>query len=244
MIINQEIAVISGEILLVPYSAHHVPQYHRWMSSSQLRMLTASEELTLEEELDNQKSWREDSDKLTFISVDASSWNQRNRQLGAAREEQNCKQDVIATIDDEDATMRGDVNMFFQEDEANASHILGEVNIMVANPSARGKGFGKRVLLIFLWYVLSQRSLLTAEYCAAGKSTEHTLVAFVAKIDQENRVSISMFEAVGFQRISDTPNYFGEVELKFDVDMAREKIKQTFLNKEPMLLRYDVQSKT
>ena len=37
-------------------------RYHRWMLSEELRQLTASEPLTLDEEFRMQKSWREDED--------------------------------------------------------------------------------------------------------------------------------------------------------------------------------------
>lgn len=37
-------------------------RYHEWMKSPELQQLTASEPLTLEQEYDMQRSWREDSD--------------------------------------------------------------------------------------------------------------------------------------------------------------------------------------
>lgn len=37
-------------------------RYHEWMKSPELQQLTASEPLTLEQEYDMQKSWREDDD--------------------------------------------------------------------------------------------------------------------------------------------------------------------------------------
>ena len=52
---------------LVPYRASHVATYHKWMQSPALRAATASEPLTLEEEVANQRSWRDDEHKLTFL---------------------------------------------------------------------------------------------------------------------------------------------------------------------------------
>ncbi|OJA11139.1 hypothetical protein AZE42_02385 [Rhizopogon vesiculosus] len=53
-------AILRGQkVILVPYKAEHVQQYHQWMSDPVLRQLTASDPLTLDEEYDMQK--------LTFI---------------------------------------------------------------------------------------------------------------------------------------------------------------------------------
>ncbi|KAF1987709.1 hypothetical protein K402DRAFT_411964 [Aulographum hederae CBS 113979] len=68
MKINENTAVYTPKILLVPYSKHHVPRYHEWMQNEDLRKATASELLTLDEEYSMQRSWREDTDKLTFIA--------------------------------------------------------------------------------------------------------------------------------------------------------------------------------
>jgi hypothetical protein len=48
----------------------HVPTYHTWMSDPDLLRLTASEPLSLDEELLNQQSWLLDPAKLTFIVAD------------------------------------------------------------------------------------------------------------------------------------------------------------------------------
>lgn len=57
--------------VLLPYLASHVPRYHSWMEDEELRRLTCSERLSLEEEYANQVSWRDDEHKLTFIIHDA-----------------------------------------------------------------------------------------------------------------------------------------------------------------------------
>src|ERR1700712_2269310 len=64
---NAQTALSHPHLILVPYSAHHVPTYHSWMQSTSLLAATASEPLSLAEEYDMQRSWRNDSDKLTFI---------------------------------------------------------------------------------------------------------------------------------------------------------------------------------
>jgi len=70
MHLNEKTKILGRRIILVPYEARHVLKYHEWMSNEELRQLTASEELTLDEEYAMQRSWREDDDKLTFIILD------------------------------------------------------------------------------------------------------------------------------------------------------------------------------
>lgn len=53
--------------LLVPYRPEHVTIYHDWMLDPYLLEMTGSEPLTMEEEIEMQKSWKEDEDKCTFI---------------------------------------------------------------------------------------------------------------------------------------------------------------------------------
>ena len=55
------------DFLFVPYLEEHVPIYHCWMKSDFLQEMTASEPLSLEEEYQMQKSWREDNDSRRKI---------------------------------------------------------------------------------------------------------------------------------------------------------------------------------
>lgn len=58
---------IAGRLLLLPYLPVHVPQYHAWMCRPELLEATESEPLTRAEEEENQASWLQSLDKLTFI---------------------------------------------------------------------------------------------------------------------------------------------------------------------------------
>lgn len=62
MRLNQNTVLLGKKVVLVPYTSKHVPRYHKWMESEELRHLTASEPLTLEQEYAMQRSWREDED--------------------------------------------------------------------------------------------------------------------------------------------------------------------------------------
>ncbi|XP_044156159.1 N-acetyltransferase 9 isoform X2 [Bufo gargarizans] len=109
MRVNEDTALRGHRVLLVPYEPHHVPRYHEWMKSEELQKLTASEPLTLEQEYDMQRSWREDNDKCTFIILDRERWDQGSP---------------------EDQCMVGDVNLFMVDPE-NPS--LAEMEIMIAD---------------------------------------------------------------------------------------------------------------
>lgn len=52
---NINTVLLGPSSVLVPYAQHHVPKYHEWMEDPELRMLTASERLTLQEEYNMQR---------------------------------------------------------------------------------------------------------------------------------------------------------------------------------------------
>uniref|UniRef100_A0A8C3CJY0 N-acetyltransferase 9 n=1 Tax=Cairina moschata TaxID=8855 RepID=A0A8C3CJY0_CAIMO len=62
MRINQDTVLQGIRATLVPYTPAHVPRYHAWMQSEELQRLTASEPLSLEQEYEMQRSWRDDTD--------------------------------------------------------------------------------------------------------------------------------------------------------------------------------------
>lgn len=111
--------------------------------------------------------------------------------------------------------------------------ILGEIEIMIADKSSQRKGHGKTSLLIFLDYILEHWSLIGREFSSSfsfsssssssASSTSFSAAAFVApqlaylrvKVHETNVGSIRLFESVGFQRVSETANYFGEIEMRW-----------------------------
>lgn len=256
-------ALSSRSILLVPYSPHHVPTYHQWMQDPDLQAATASEPLSLEEEYAMQRSWRLDSDKLTFIiclprdettslsstttpgSSSSSSSPDREKET---QQEKVQKVQITATKDDSPDRMIGDINLFLFPLDSSSSpspsppsspsappppqKILGEIEIMIADKSSQRKGHGKTALLIFLDYILEHWSLIGREFSSSSPSSSSSsasstsfsaaaaaispqLAYLRVKVHETNVGSIRLFESVGFQRVSETANYFGEIEMRW-----------------------------
>uniref|UniRef100_A0A1A8PRB0 Alpha/beta-tubulin-N-acetyltransferase 9 n=4 Tax=Nothobranchius TaxID=28779 RepID=A0A1A8PRB0_9TELE len=183
MKINENTLLEGHKVVLVPYNEEHVPRYHEWMKSPELQQLTASEPLSLDQEYDMQKSWKEDDDKCTFIILDKQRW-------------------ADPSVDEEQC-MLGDVNIFLT-DPTDLS--LAELEVMIAEPSYRGKGIGKEVTLMMMHYGI----------------TKLGVKRFEAKIGLDNQVSIAMFKKLHFQQVS-VCNVFKEVTLELTVDESIQK---------------------
>merc|ERR1712086_888276 len=67
---NMSACISSERTVLYPYRPEHVEPYHEGMKDPWLQEMTASEPLSLEEEIEMQRTWREDADKCTFIVLD------------------------------------------------------------------------------------------------------------------------------------------------------------------------------
>lgn len=174
MKLNQNSQILGSKIRLVPYEAKHVPRYHDWMKSEELQILTASDPLSLEEEYKMQQTWREDEDKCTFIVLSG-----------------ECEDDIKQSEID---SMVGDVNLFFNNPD---DRTTAEVEIMIAEVWARGKGYGKEALCSMMKY-----------------STEELKVKkFTAKIGYSNQSSLNLFSKLGFKEVSRS-DVFQEVTLE------------------------------
>lgn len=102
-----------SRVVLHPYTPELVPKYHQWMQSEELLSLTGSELLTLEEEIQNQRSWWLDPCKFTYIILDLSRF----------------QSDSLTD------SMIGDINLFLLDDGSE-----GEISVMIAEKEYRGKG--------------------------------------------------------------------------------------------------------
>nr|XP_020858139.1 N-acetyltransferase 9 isoform X3 [Phascolarctos cinereus]XP_020858140.1 N-acetyltransferase 9 isoform X3 [Phascolarctos cinereus]XP_020858141.1 N-acetyltransferase 9 isoform X3 [Phascolarctos cinereus] len=185
MRVNQNTVLLGQKVILVPYTTEHVPRYHEWMKSEELQRLTASEPLTLEQEYAMQHSWREDTDsealrrgvgrECTFIVLDAEKWQ---------------AQPDLA----EESCMVGDVNLFLTDLQ---DPTLGEIEVMIAEPSYRRRGFGTEAVLMMMAYGM----------------TTLGLNKFEAKIGQGNEPSICMFKKLHFEQVT-MSDIFQEVTLR------------------------------
>eukprot|EP01119_Soliformovum_irregulare_P011332 TRINITY_DN2826_c0_g3_i3.p1 TRINITY_DN2826_c0_g3~~TRINITY_DN2826_c0_g3_i3.p1 ORF type:complete len:168 (+),score=36.08 TRINITY_DN2826_c0_g3_i3:119-622(+) len=153
------------------------------MKDPWLREMTASEPLTLQEEYENQISWFEDETKLTFILC------QRENQ-----------KDDVKNLDH----IVGDCNIFLTDEEGMEG--LGEIEIMIAEARARGKGIATEALNLLMSYCLQ----------------ELKLKGFIAKISNENEPSKKLFRSIGYTQVGE-PNYFNEVLFRLDETSPRWK---------------------
>ncbi|KAI9875913.1 MAG: hypothetical protein M1830_007784 [Pleopsidium flavum] len=231
MLINKDVAVATNSILLVPYSQQHVLTYHEWMkdkvnlclvsqkrkaedSNQEIQQATASEPLSLEEEYDMQHSWRNDTDKLTFITC-----------LPASSE----RAQAITGKDDAPAKMLGDVNLFLtsagnDEDGNKDSYTLvGEIELMIATKENQGRGYGRATLLAFMEYLSAHQKDILDEYDQGRLGFLNVLSRLEylrVKIAESNERSIRLFESMGFSRVSDEANYFDEIELRLVTSLS------------------------
>ncbi|AEO56856.1 hypothetical protein MYCTH_2125843 [Thermothelomyces thermophilus ATCC 42464] len=209
------VPVSTARAVLVPYDRRHVLTYHAWMEDPAIQEATASEPLTLEEEYENQESWRASHDKLTFIVC---------QPLAAVEGGESGEGGTVqAGGPDAPERMVGDVNLFLYpyEDEGSIAAVpgavpefcVGEVDIMIADRQHRGKGLGRAVVQAFLYYVHRHLDGIMREYAEdKDMPSPPRLKLLKAKINQNNKTSIALFERLGFEQ-EGVVDYFGELKL-------------------------------
>ncbi|CAD0110794.1 unnamed protein product [Aureobasidium uvarum] len=159
-----------------------------------------------------QRSWRQDSDKLTFIACLPYCSSPTSNTT------------ITPNQDDTPSRMIGDINLFLVDDDDDEPNptttttapksVLGEIELMIAVKSQHRKGHGRASLLAFMHYILTNTASILQEY---SKSQTAILRHLRVKISKDNVKSIALFESVGFVRTSAEANYFGEVELRLQV---------------------------
>ncbi|XP_062859610.1 N-acetyltransferase 9 [Trichomycterus rosablanca] len=198
MRINENTLLEGKQVVLVPYNHDHVPRYHQWMSSEELQKLTASEPLTLEQEYDMQRSWREDEDKCTFIILDKQRW------ADPSFSEEEC--------------MVGDVNLFLT-DPSDLS--LAELEIMIAEPGYRGKGLGKEAIRMMMCYGINKLKIKKFE---VKISLENRIS--IAMFKKFHFTELSVSEVFGEVTLGLTVNQDSLEDLLHDTDMQEREFRQ------------------
>jgi len=206
-------------VVMVPYRPLHVPKYHEWMTQPALLAATASDPLSLEEEYDNQVSWRDDEGKLTFILLDpwhggcTGSGLKKGGPAGNSPDVDDCAKigSRLGVKEKEWGKfevdkMVGDVNSFFsdyEDDEGRScsGQWAAELEIMIADPAARGKGIAREALQLFMRYISVELQ---------------QVVLFFVKIGDGNKGSLKLFKSLGFV-FHKHVEVFAETELRLPV---------------------------
>ncbi|RWR71886.1 N-acetyltransferase 9-like protein isoform X1 [Cinnamomum micranthum f. kanehirae] len=180
------VSLVGKKVILVPYMNKHVPKYHEWMQDPFLLEATGSEPLTLEEEYDMQLSWTQDPNKRTFIVLD------KEMVVG----------DFVPGKPHVEA-MVGDVNIYMNDlDDIQTA----EIEIMIAEPTSRGKGLGKESILLMMTFAVENCGIQT----------------FHAKIAESNTASLNLFRKLGFEDVAYS-EVFKEITLELPVTKLQSK---------------------
>eukprot|EP00033_Pygsuia_biforma_P001945 GCRY01002167.1.p1 GENE.GCRY01002167.1~~GCRY01002167.1.p1 ORF type:complete len:189 (-),score=33.10 GCRY01002167.1:19-585(-) len=126
---NTKNLVCGENILLTPFSSHHVQKYSEWMQDKEILELTCSEPLSLEEVKDIQLEYESSENKHTFIILDKERWSSKG----------DCAESMI-----------GDINFFIEESDEEKSNVVlshsAEINVMIAEKPFRNRGFASETL--------------------------------------------------------------------------------------------------
>lgn len=166
-----------------------------------------------------QRSWRQDADKLTFITC-----------RPVTQPSTNSAQIKLCPEDESAANMIGDINLFLRvedgEDGDAPPQIVGEIELMVAEKMNQRRGFGKASVLVFMRYIAEKQVEILEEFVKSLDEDEREKLVQAAgteglrlqwlsvKIGQDNVRSLTLFESLGFVKLSAEPSFFGEFELR------------------------------
>lgn len=177
------------------------------LMEQEIQETTASEPLSLDEEYAMQKSWRNDHDKLTFIACIPISTPSHK-----------------AGQSDTPDRLIGDVNLFLSPADEDEEGCIGELELMIAPKNARRQGYGRATILTFLHYIQMHLQEILSEYKSKVEVEKMRLLQLKVKIGSKNEKSIKLFESIGFVKVAESPNYFGELELTFEGFLSEERI--------------------
>ncbi|CAK5265113.1 unnamed protein product [Mycena citricolor] len=221
MKVNANTVLVGSKVVLLPYLTEHVPKYHTWMQDEELRELTASEPLSLEEEYEMQRKWREEEDKLTFIVL-------AKTHDAAGSSTLSLGDPIISQL-----PMIGDVNIFLHgspslTNEEAGEDFYAEAEVMIAERDYRRRGYALEALQLLLGYATASRGGSGSFICHDPASTRSDLEAsssplpispasLLVRISESNTPSIRLFEKLGF-RVTKRVAVFEEVEMRWRQD--------------------------
>lgn len=139
-----------------------------------------------------QKKWSLDEDKCTFIILD-------NQLLNATDQ-------LTDQPNNEIKAMIGDTNVFLNNFE---SPDEAEIELMIAEPTSRRKGFGREALKMMIKFTFEKLNL----------------IKLIAKIKYDNQKSINLFQSLGFYEISKS-EFFQEFTFQLDLDKTNSIFNQ------------------
>jgi RimJ/RimL family protein N-acetyltransferase len=234
--------VLRGErVRLVPYLKAHIQQYHAWMQDEELLRLTCSEPLSLEEESSNQRSWRDDPHKVTFIvcalGADGAAANDPDMTVGMCGDVNA----FLAPAEEEEEDDEGD---HYHEQQQSIAHGGGDSGGDSGGGGVSGGGVsgggdsgaaaaaagGPTAIKLF-----AELEIMIAEpgRRRGGLARESLLLfvhwllqavpriaTLVVKITDDNEPSRRLFESLGFAVHKHMP-VFGQTEYRLPVDDAR-----------------------
>jgi RimJ/RimL family protein N-acetyltransferase len=114
---------------------------------------------------------------------------------------------------DAPARMIGDVNLFLSEADEDPEGCIGELELLIAPTTMRRQGYGRATILAFLNYIQTHIQEILTEYKKSRSREKMSLLQLKVKIGSKNDKSIQLFESIGFVKVDEGPNYFGEIEL-------------------------------
>ncbi|KAL7439355.1 hypothetical protein ACHAXM_009607 [Skeletonema potamos] len=187
---------------LPPSGPEHLPNYHEWMQDPFLLEMTGSEPLTMEEEIEMQKEWRDDEKKCTFIILARDLRCDGEKidipPIPTERIEKNNEGESYPKLIEQTLHMMiGDINLFLAEeddynsdDEDNfqqqqqmrlqsetsspAELTQAELDIMIAAQSHRHKNLGTELALMMMYYGAS--ALKLRRFYVKIKDTNHSSI--------------------------------------------------------------------
>jgi RimJ/RimL family protein N-acetyltransferase len=128
--------------------------------------------------------------------------------------------------------MLGDVNLFLTPADEDEEGCIGELELMIAPQEKRRQGYGRATVLAFLHYIQLHLDSILEEYGGAvgGEDSgaarkKMRLLQLRVKIGSKNLKSIGLFESLGFVKVGEGENYFGEVELVFEGFLGEGRIE-------------------